>query len=450
MEAQADPAICEDRRYEQETTMNDRPPYDSQPALTSATGRLAGMPVTFDDIQQAGQRLMGHVVNTDCDHSRTLSEITGAKIWLKFENLQFTASFKERGALNRLSMLTASERQRGVIAMSAGNHAQGVAYHAKRLGIPATIVMPIGTPMVKVENTRHHGAEVIVTGETLEEAAAFAHKHGAERHLTFVHPYDDPLVIAGQGTVALEMIAAAPEIDTIVVPIGGGGLISGMAIAAKSINPAIRVIGVQAALYPSMFNVIKGQSLPMRGDTLAEGIAVKVPGKLTTELVRAAVDDILLVSEPELENALSLLMGIEKTVVEGAGAAGLAAVIKHHAMFRGRTVGLVLCGGNIDTRLLASVLQRELAREGRLSQLVIDLVDRPGQLGRVANLIAEAGANIVEVYHQRVFSDLPAKALVLELVVETRDRAHLDQTVARLREAGLEVEVPANPGGRNG
>jgi len=412
-----------------EIAMADRPPI---PAL----------PVTLADVQAAGQRLMGHVVNTDCDHSRTLSEITGAKIWLKFENLQFTASFKERGALNKLSQLSEDERRRGVIAMSAGNHAQGVAYNALKLGIPATIVMPIGTPTIKVENTRHHGAHVIVTGETLEEAAGFAHAYGAERGLTFVHPYDDPLVIAGQGTVALEMISAAPEIDTIVVPIGGGGLISGIAIAAKGVNPAIRVVGVQAALYPSMYNVFKDAELPMRGDTLAEGIAVKAPGKLTQQLVRATVDDILLVTEAEIENALSLLIGIEKTVVEGAGAVGLAAVIKHKAQFSGRTVGLVLTGGNIDTRLLASVLTRELAREGRLSELVVDLVDRPGQLARVATIIAEAGANIVEVYHQRVFSDLPAKGILLELVVETRDREHLDETIARLRQAGLVVEVP--------
>jgi threonine dehydratase len=418
-------------------------------SAAAAPGTPPDLPVTFADVQAAGRRLLGHIIDTDCDPSRTLSEICGCKIWLKFENLQFTASFKERGALNRLTALTAEERRKGVIAMSAGNHAQGVAYNAGKLAIPATIVMPVGTPMVKVENTRHHGAEVVVTGDTLEDAAAFARRHGEERGLTFIHPYDDPLVIAGQGTVALEMIGAAPEIDTLVVPIGGGGLVSGMAIAAKGVRPDMRVIGVQAALYPSMFNVFRGEALPMRGDTLAEGIAVKSPGQITSAIVREMVDDIVLVTETELERAVSLLINIEKTVVEGAGAAPLAAVLKRPDLFQGHTVGLVLSGGNIDTRLLASVLTRELAREGRLSQLTIDLVDRPGQLARVANVIAEAGANIVEVYHQRVFSDLPAKGTLLEVVIETRDRRHLDETVARLRAAGLEVETPANPGGRH-
>lgn len=405
------------------------------------------MPVNLDDIEAARRRLMGAVVETDCDWSRTLSEILGCKVWLKFENLQFTASFKERGALNRLSALSAEERTRGLIAMSAGNHAQGVAYHASRLSIPATIVMPMSTPTVKVVNTRRHGAEVILRGETVEEAAAFAHEHGRERGLTFVHPYDDPLVIAGQGTVALEMLGAAPEIDTLVVPIGGGGLISGMAIAAKTLKPDLQVIGVEAMLYPSMYNAVKGESLPMRGDTLAEGIAVKAPGKITEPIVRRLVDDIVLVSEPQIENAVSMLITIEKTVVEGAGAAGLAALCAGRERFKGRNVGLVLCGGNIDTRLLASVLTRELAREGRLTQLSIDLVDRPGTLGKVANILGEAGANIVEVTHQRIFSDLPAKAALLEVVIETRDRDHLDETVAKLKAAGLEVEVRSNPGG---
>jgi threonine dehydratase len=403
--------------------------------------------VALDDIEAARRRIAGAVAETPCDWSRTLSDMLGAKLWLKFENLQFTASFKERGALNRLSMLTDEERARGVIAMSAGNHAQGVAYHARRLAIPTTIVMPEGTPIVKIENTRRHGAQVIVKGTTLEDAAQFAHTYGSQKHLTFIHPYDDALVIAGQGTIALEMLGAAPEIDTLVVPIGGGGLISGIAVAAKALRPGIRVIGVQAALYPSMYNAIKGTTLPMRGDTLAEGIAVKAPGKITTALVREYVDDILLVTEEQIEHAVSLLINIEKTVVEGAGAAGLAAVISHRELFEGKKLGLVLCGGNIDTRLLASVLTRELAREGRLSQLTIDLVDRPGQLARVAALLGEAGANIVEVYHQRVFSDLPAKGTLLEVVIETRDRAHLNDTVGRLKTAGFEVEVRSNPGG---
>jgi threonine dehydratase len=405
------------------------------------------LPVTLEAIEAARRRLLGSIIETDCDWSRTLSLILGCKIWLKFENLQFTASFKERGALNRLSALSEDERRRGVIAMSAGNHAQGVAYHARRLSIPATIVMPVNTPTVKVVNTRRHGAQVILHGETVEEAAAFAREHGRERRLTFIHPYDDPLVIAGQGTIALEMLGAAPEIDILVVPIGGGGLISGIAIAAKALKPDIQVIGVQAALYPSMYNAVKGESLPMRGDTLAEGIAVKAPGQITEQIVRRLVDDIVLVSEAQIEHAVSLLITIEKTVVEGAGAAGLAALCAYPERFKGRNVGLVLCGGNIDTRLLAGVLTRELAREGRLSRLGIDLVDRPGQLAKVANLLGESGANIVEVYHQRVFTDLPAKGALLEVVIETRDRAHLDETVGKLRAAGLEVDVRGNSGG---
>ena len=405
------------------------------------------LPVTLETIEAARHRVLRDIVDTDCDWSRTLSEMLGCKIWLKYENLQFTASFKERGAINRLSALSDEERRLGVIAMSAGNHAQGVAYVARRLRVPATIVMPVSTPTVKVVNTRRYGAEVILHGETVEEAAAFAREHGRERRLTFIHPYDDPLVIAGQGTIALEMLGAAPEIDTLVVPIGGGGLISGMAVAAKALKPDIQVIGVQAGLYPSMYNLIKGESLPMRGDTLAEGIAVKAPGAITAPIVRELADDILLVKETEIEHAVSLLINIEKTVVEGAGAAGLAAVCAHRERFKGRTVGLVMTGGNIDTRLLAGVLTRELAREGRLTQLSIDLADRPGTLGKVANILGDAGANIVEVYHQRVFTDLPAKGAVLEVVIETRDRAHLDEAVGRLRAAGLEVDVRNNSGG---
>jgi threonine dehydratase len=398
---------------------------------------LSGLPVAAGDIQAAAETIRGAVVETPCSYSRTLSNIYGCELWLKFENLQFTSSFKERGALNRLTALTPDERARGVVAMSAGNHAQGVAYHAKRLGIPATIVMPVGTPMVKVENTRHHGAEVVVTGATLEEAAAFARNHGEARGMIFVHPYDDPLVIAGQGTVGLEMLKAVPELDTLVVPIGGGGLISGIAFAAKSIKPSLRILGVEAWLYPSMYNAVHGGNLPARGDTLAEGIAVKSPGKITTEIVRSLVDDIALVSEAELERAVATLISIEKTVVEGAGAAGLAAIMSDPTRFAGEKVGLVLSGGNIDTRLIASVLTRELAREGRLTQLSLDIPDRPGQLAAVAALLAEAGANIIEVSHQRTFSDLPAKATLLQLVIETRDSAHLDEVMAKLGASGL-------------
>jgi threonine dehydratase len=409
----------------------------NRPETASAAVDLTGFPVGLSDLHTAADAVRGAIVETPCSYSRTLSEICGCDIWLKFENLQFTSSFKERGALNRLIALSAEERERGVIAMSAGNHAQGVAYHANRLGIRTTIVMPIGTPMVKIENTKRHGAEVIVTGATLEEAAAFAHAHGEARGMVFVHPYDDPLVIAGQGTVALEMLEAVPQLDTLVVPIGGGGLIGGMAIAAKSVNPSIRVIGVEARLYPSMYNAIRGTTLPMRGDTLAEGIAVKIPGKISTAMVRRLVADIALVTEAELERAVATFISIEKTVVEGAGAAGLAAIMSDPPRFAGRKVGLVLSGGNIDTRLIASVLTRELAREGRLTQLSLDIPDRPGQLAAVAALLAEAGANIIEVSHQRTFSDLPAKATLLQLVIETRDSAHLEEVMAKLGASGF-------------
>jgi threonine dehydratase len=400
---------------------------------------IDGLPVTPADVQAAAAVISGAVLATGCNRSRTLGEICGCNIWLKFENLQFTASFKERGALNRLQALSVDERQRGVIAMSAGNHAQGVAYHAKRLGIPTMIVMPVGTPMVKVENTRRHGAEVVITGATLEEAGAFARSHGEANGLTLIHPYDDPLVIAGQGTVGLEMLTAVPELDTLVVPIGGGGLISGVAIAARALKPNLRIVGVQATLYPSMHNAINARELPMRGDTLAEGIAVKAPGRITTGIIRSLVDDIVLVTEPQIERALAALISIEKTVVEGAGATGLAAVLAHPERFAGRNVGLVLSGGNIDTRLIASVLTRELAREGRLTQLTIDIVDRPGQLAAVSVLLAEAGANVIEVSHQRTFSDLPAKATLLGLVIETRDQTHLDEVMAALVAAGFQA-----------
>jgi threonine dehydratase len=416
--------------------------------IETSSASLARLPVTLRDIEAAATVLDGFVKRTNFDRSRTLSEITGASIWLKFENLQFTATFKERGALNRLSALSADERQRGVIAASAGNHAQGVAYHAARLAIPATIVVPIGTPTVKIENTRRHGATVIEGGATLEDAAKLATDQGREQRLTYIHPYDDPLIIAGQGTIALEMLAAVPDLDVLLVPIGGGGLISGIAVAAKALKPAIEIVGVQAALYPSMFNLIKGQGLAMRGDTLAEGIAVKAPGRITSEIVRALVDDIVLVTEPQIEHALSLLITIEKTVTEGAGAAGLAAVLADQDRFKGRTLGLVLSGGNIDTRLLSSVLTRQLAREGRLSQLRFDIVDRPGQLAAVLAILSKSGANIVEVSHQRIFTALPAKAVLLEVVIETKDRSHLAATIDALRAADIDVDVGAAIDGR--
>ena len=408
--------------------------------LRTTEAPLGRLPVTLADVRAAAKTIARFVKATNFDRSQTLSDIAGASLWLKFENLQFTATFKERGALNRLDAMSADQRRRGVIAASAGNHAQGVAYHAARLSIPATIVVPIGTPTVKIENTRRHGATVIEGGATLEEAAALAIQRGRDEGLTFIHPYDDPLIIAGQGTIALEMLAAVPALDALVVPIGGGGLISGIAVAAKTLKPTIEIIGVQAGLYPSMYNVIKGQSLPARGDTLAEGIAVKAPGKITSEIVRALVDDIVLVTEQHIEHAVSLLLTIEKTLAEGAGAVALAAVLAAPERFKGRNVALVLSGGNIDTRLLASVLTRQLAREGRLSRLRCDLVDRPGQLAVVVAALSKAGANIVEVSHQRTFTALPAKAVLLEVVIETRDRAHLDATIEALRAADIAVE----------
>jgi threonine dehydratase len=400
--------------------------------------------MTFDDVKRAAGVIKGHVVNTPCDRSYSLSHDLGAEIWLKFENLQFTASYKERGALVRLEALTPEERKRGVIAMSAGNHAQGVSYHAGRLGIPATIVMPKGTPAVKAENTKRWGARVILEGAALEDAARFAHAYGEEHGLVFVHPFNDPLVIAGQGTIGLEMLTAVPDLDVLIVPVGGGGLIAGISVAAKAMKPGIEVIGVEAALYPSMYNLIKGTQLPARGDTLAEGIAVVNPGPVPAQLIRDHVDDIVLVSETDLERATFTLLMIEKTVVEGAGAAGLAALMADRERWKGRKAGLVLTGGNIDPRLLASVLTRELAREGRLSRLTIDIPDRPGELSRVSGVLGEAGANIVEVYHQRVFTDLPARGTELNLVIETRDRSHLEAVLAQLEASGYRVVVKSS------
>jgi threonine dehydratase len=408
-------------------------------AMTNTAGR-----VDLASIRAAAAVLEGAIVKTPFALSRTLSAMLGAELWLKFENLQFTSAYKERGALNKLTALSAAERAAGVIAMSAGNHAQGVAYHASRLSIPATIVMPEPTPAIKIQNTRALGAKVILHGATFEDSAVFTRQLAAAEGLTFIHPFDDPAVISGQGTVALEMLAEMPDLDMLVVPIGGGGLISGMATAAKAIKPSIKVIGVQAVLYPSMYNRTRGASLPIGGDTLAEGIAVKQPGELTSEIIGRHVDDILLVSEPEIERAVSMLISVEKSVVEGAGAAGLAAVSANPQRFVGKKVGLVLCGGNIDARLLASVLTRELARDGRLSRLIIDLPDRPGQLARVAAAIGGVGANIVEVHHQRIFTDLPAKGTELHLVIETRGAEHLAQATDALEAAGYKVAIMRN------
>lgn len=397
------------------------------------------LPVTIDDVRAAAMRIDGAVVRTPTLVSKTLSQITGATVYLKFENLQFTAAYKERGALNTLLLLDDAAKAKGVIAASAGNHAQGLAYHATRLGVPSTIVMPVHTPTVKVTQTEGHGANVVLHGETFDDAYAHARQLEAERGFTFVHPFDDARVIAGQGSVALEMLADVPEIDTLVVPLGGGGLISGMATVAAASGRPIEVIGVEAELYPSMYNRLNGTDLPCAGDTLAEGIAVKEPGTITAEIVRALVDEIVLVNERRLEEAVSLLLQIEKTVVEGAGAAGLAALLAHPERFRGRTVGTVLCGGNIDTRLLANVLLRDLARSGRLARLRIRLQDRPGALFNVARIFHEQGVNIIEVYHQRVFTTLPAKGLITDIECETRDARHLDRLIAALRDGHYEV-----------
>ncbi|MEM8798585.1 MAG: threonine ammonia-lyase [Pseudomonadota bacterium] len=407
----------------------------------ATVARTERLPVLMEDIEAAARAISGQIKHTPTTVSKTLSKIAGATLALKFENLQFTAAFKERGALNKLLALTEEERKNGVIAMSAGNHAQGVAYHAARLGIPATIVMPEGTPMVKVEHTAAHGARVIVHGEKLEDAAKRAHEIAAEEALYFLHPFDDPVVIAGQGTIAIEMLADQPEIDTLVIPIGGGGLISGMAIAAKAINPDIRIVGVQSALFPSMHAAVEGYEPEFGIDSLAEGIAVKYPGKLTQEIVGAVVDDIILVDEVALEHAVSMLVNVEKTVAEGAGAAGLAAVLSHPEKFHGRHIGLVVCGGNIDPRLLAAILLRDLMREGRLVRLRIRIRDLPGQLVKVAQTIANAGGNIMDIEHHRIFTDLPAKGTYVDIEVETRDRDHLNALTAEVAAAGFRVQI---------
>ena len=399
------------------------------------------LPVTLDDVRAAAMRIAGSVVRTPTLRSQTLSQLTGANIWLKFENLQFTAAYKERGALNTLLLMDEAARSKGVIAASAGNHAQGLAYHGSRLGIPVTIVMPRSTPTIKVTQTESHGATVVLDGETFDAAYAHARTLEAERGLSFVHPFDNPNIIAGQGTVALEMLEDAPEIDTLAIPIGGGGLFSGMGVAARGLKPDIALVGVQAELYPSMYDKVKHAELPCGGDTLAEGIAVKQPGEITSRMVEALADDILLVSERTLEKAVSLLLQIEKTVVEGGGAAGLAALLAHPERFAGRNVGVVLSGGNIDTRLLANVLLRDLARSGRLARLRIVLQDRPGSLFNVARVFDQEQVNIIEIYHQRVFTTLPAKGLITDIECETRDRAHLDRLIASLRATGYEVSL---------
>jgi threonine dehydratase len=394
--------------------------------------------IDIADIRRAAATIAGDVMVSPMVHSARLSELTGAEIHLKLENMQATGAFKDRGAANKLASLGADERRAGVIAMSAGNHAQAVAYHARRLAIPATIVMPEGTPLVKVENTRAQGARIVLHGETLSESEARAREMAAAEGLTLIHPYDDPLVMAGQGTIALEMLAARPDLEMLVVPIGGGGLISGMAVAARALSPGIEIIGVEAALYPSFFNVINGENRPIGGATLAEGIAVKNPGVLTLPVVRDLVSRIILVEEDVIERAVNACATLQRTMAEGAGAAGIAAMLKQPELFAGKRVGVVLCGGNIDARILASVMVRELERDERIVAFRIYSNDRPGLLGRVASRLGELGANILEVSHGRLYLDVPAKGVTVDLTIETRDAAHTAEIFAALRAEGYE------------
>ena len=395
----------------------------------------------FEEIRAAAARLKGAVEHTPCVHSRTLSRLTGAEVFLKFENLQFTASFKERGALNRLLALTPGERARGVIAMSAGNHAQAVAYHASRLGVRTVIVMPKGSPNTKIRNTAVHGAEVVLAGESLHEAGAHARERAEREKLVFVHPYEDRQVVAGQGTVGLEMLEQVPELDTLVVPVGGGGLISGIAIAAKTMKPLIRIYGVESRSYPSMHQKLAGQPVTVGGDTIAEGIAVKDVGTIGFDVVRRLVEEVVVVEEDTIERAVVALIEIEKTVAEGAGAAGLAALLEQPARFAGRRVGIPISGGNIDSRALASVLMRGLVRDGRLARLRVTMPDISGSLAKVAGMIAEAGGNIVEVQHQRIFGARSVRLTEIEFLVETREREHTESLVALLEKNGVKVTV---------
>jgi threonine dehydratase len=399
------------------------------------------MSITLADIRNARERIRSEIVATPLEHSRTLSVLTGADVFLKFENHQFTASFKERGALNRLLNLNADERRRGVIAMSAGNHAQAVAYHGKRLGIPTCIVMPRTTPNAKVEQTRVFDPEVILFGSGFDDARSFALEEAARRNLTLVHPFDDPAVIAGQGTLALEMLEQEPSLEVLIVPIGGGGLISGMAVAAKTIKPEAEMIGVQAERYPAAyaaFHRIAQQGVP-GGGTVAEGIAVKSPGARTLELICAHVDDVVLVDEEHIEAAVFTLLEIEKTLAEGAGAAAFAALLRYPERFRGRRVGLVLSGGNIDMMILSSLLQRGLVRSHRLVKFRVEIDDVPGALGRLTNLLGELDSNIVDIVHQRAFGGSSVRAAIVDLVLQMRGEEQADQVLKALRDRGLDA-----------
>ena len=405
--------------------------------MSSAAYASAEPPsVTIDDIRAAATRLAGRIERTPCRLSRTLSRITGCEVYVKFENLQFTAAYKERGALNKLLLMSESERRRGVIAASAGNHAQALAFHAANLGVPAVIVMPRNTPTVKVEHTRDFGAEVVLEGESYDEAAARADDICRDRQMVFVHPFNDADVIAGQGTVALEMLEDFPDLDALCVPIGGGGLLAGMATAAKAIRPDIGLFGVEPAMYPSFQARMENRPAHVGGQTIAEGIAVKKVGELTYALIRPLIDEVLLVDEPQLERSVALYANIEKTVAEGAGAAALAALLSYPDRFSGRKVGVVLTGGNIDSRLLASVLTRELVREKRIVNLRIVGDDRPGLLGAVSNIIGGCGANIIEVAHNRLALDVPAKGAEFDIMIETRDADHSREVVEALTARG--------------
>lgn len=399
------------------------------------------MSVELKDIEAAARVIAGHVVNTPCMHSRTLSEITGAQVYLKFENHQFTASFKERGALNKLASLEPAQARSGVIACSAGNHAQGVAYHAHRLGIPATIVMPRHTPFVKVEQTQRHGAEVILEGDGFDLAKAHAIEQAAARGLTLVHPYDDEKIIAGQGTCGLEMLTEHPQLDALVVAIGGGGLISGISIAARALKPSAEVVGVEMVRFPAMYHAMKGTEPSFAASTIAEGIAVKEPGRLTREIIARNVSEILLVDEGDIEQAITMLLEIEKTVVEGAGAAPLAALLTAPGRFRGRRVGLVLGGGNIDPMMLSEIIERGMVRAGRLARILVEVRDLPGSLARVTACVAEQNANIEQVHHQRAFTTLAVQNAEVDLVLKTRSHEHVAQIVEALKHAGFNARA---------
>jgi len=406
---------------------------------------LAGSTVAFSSIETAARRIAGRVARTPFVASRTLSEIAGANVWIKLENLQFTASFKERGAANRLLTLSPEEKTRGVIAMSAGNHAQAVAFHAQQLGIAATIVMPRATPFTKVSRTRHHKARVLLEGETLAEAASFARELAARENLAFVHPYDDAAVVAGQGTVALEMLSEAPDLDVLVAPVGGGGLAAGCAVAAAGLGGRTKVVGVEVESYAAMAQKLGGHAVSVGGPTIAEGIAVRDVGALPEAILRARGVTVVTAPEDLIERAVILLAEIEKTVAEGAGAAGLAALLAHPDMFRGRKVGLVLSGGNIDTRTLANALMRGLVRDGRLIHLTAEIPDKPGALAELTEALGALGGNIVEVQHQRFFTALPANVAAVELVVEAQDEAHAGRIVAGLTERGMRVVRRGGP-----